>query len=197
MTSPQITIGPATVGVEPSTAQQSWEILVEADTSFIPPLSARTSGTQTDFAPASAGTALGPQQYFESLQDQHIIVARAKTSDMALAGFMSFRRSYSLPYDHSTTVYHYVTTVIVRPAFRGHRITQRMYRTLQKAAAQLGEGVATRTWSTNSAHIGLLSALGFTEAHRIPDDRGQGVDTVYFVKSGFHNFSVVSGDLRC
>ena len=110
-------------------------------------------------------------------------MARAKASSMAIAGFMSFRPSYRLPYEYSTALYHYVTTVIVRPAFRGHRITQRMYRSLQEAAAQLGEDVATRTWSTNAAHIGLLSALGFSETHRIPDDRGHGIDTVYFVRS--------------
>jgi len=40
--------------------------------------------------------------------------------------------------------------------------------------------LATKTWSTNDAHSSLLRDRGFREVKRVPDDRRDGVDTVYF-----------------
>ena len=44
-----------------------------------------------------------------------------------------------------------------------------------------GSEVRTRTWSGNDRQIGLLGSLGFREQERIVDDRGAGIDTIYFV----------------
>lgn len=178
----QIRISSPTAGVDEQIADQVWNILVEADTSFIPPLSTRTSGTQTALDSARTVQSAGPVAYFESIRHQHIITARPATPAEPLAGFMSFRPGFHLPYTSPTILYHYVTTVIVRPAFRGNRVTQRMYENLLASAQEFGQGVATRTWSTNAAHIGLLHHLGFSETHRIPEERGPGIDTVYLAK---------------
>jgi ribosomal protein S18 acetylase RimI-like enzyme len=40
--------------------------------------------------------------------------------------------------------------------------------------------IFTRTWSTNTAHISILKKYNFREIHRIENDRGEGIDTVYF-----------------
>jgi RimJ/RimL family protein N-acetyltransferase len=40
----------------------------------------------------------------------------------------------------------------------------------------------TRTWSTNAAHIAILGKFGFSQIARIENDRGEGIDTVYFAK---------------
>src|SRR5699024_6115508 len=117
----QIRISSPTAGVDEQIADQVWNILVEADTSFIPPLSTRTSGTQTALDSARTVQSAGPVAYFESIRHQHIITARPATPAETLAGFMSFRPGFHLPYASPTIPYHYVTTVIVRPAFRGNR----------------------------------------------------------------------------
>lgn len=179
---PQISISPPAIGVESSIASQVWNILVEADTAFIPPLSMRTSGTQTGLKSTLAAQSAGTIAYFESIPHQHIITASPATRAETLAGFLSFRPGFHLPNVPKMKPYHYVTTVIVRPAFRGNRVTQRMYENLLATARELNQGVATRTWATNEAHIRLLHQLGFAEIHRIPDDRGPGIDTVYFAK---------------
>ena len=38
-----------------------------------------------------------------------------------------------------------------------------------------------RTWSTNAAQMHLMGKLGYVERARLVDDRGEGVDTVYYV----------------
>jgi hypothetical protein len=38
----------------------------------------------------------------------------------------------------------------------------------------------TRTWSTNASHLDLLDELGFDLIKRVEDDRGDGIDTVYY-----------------
>ena len=43
-----------------------------------------------------------------------------------------------------------------------------------------GRPIALRTWSTNAAQLRLMEKLGFTCVLRLPDDRGPGVDTVYY-----------------
>ncbi len=42
--------------------------------------------------------------------------------------------------------------------------------------------ISTRTWSQNDPQINTLMKKGFSIVKRIPDDRGPGVDTLYFGK---------------
>lgn len=186
MQSYDVSVHLADVALEPKVASAIWQLLLDADQSFVPPLSARHSSTQSALSTATPGEVREPRQYFEALQKQHFILARPVNEGSAVAGFMSFRTGYTLPAGRSAPQYHYVTTVIVRPASRGQGLTTRMYRRLMAVAKATGNGVATRTWSTNAHHIGLLSKLGFSVAHRVPNDRGVGVDTVYFVKDSYN-----------
>lgn len=40
----------------------------------------------------------------------------------------------------------------------------------------------TRTWSTNDAHIHILQSIGFVMVKNIDNDRGIGINTLYFEK---------------
>ena len=42
--------------------------------------------------------------------------------------------------------------------------------------------VTTRTWSTNASQMHSFRKRGYAICERIADDRGKGIDTVYFVK---------------
>ena len=78
----------------------------------------------------------------------------------------------------------YICTVVVSPAARGMGVTKKAYRYLLEELFP-DRNFFTRTWSTNFAHTKILSAMGFREFKRIPDDRGRGIDTVYYENRRF------------
>ena len=78
----------------------------------------------------------------------------------------------------------YICTVAVSPSARGMGITKKAYRYLLEELFP-DRNFFTRTWSTNVAHTKILSAMGFREFKRIPDDRGRGIDTVYYENRRF------------
>jgi len=47
--------------------------------------------------------------------------------------------------------------------------------------------IFTRTWSTNIAHIKILSKFNFETLCVLKNHRGVGIDTVYFVKRPENN----------
>ena len=59
-----------------------------------------------------------------------------------------------------------------------------MYAEAEKdiAAKFPGSRITLRTWSTNGAQEHILDKLGYSLVRRLKDDRGEGIDTVYFVK---------------
>ena len=151
------------------------ELLSLCDQEFIPPLSARSSTIQSNLGP-QGGKREGPVAYFENIQHQPAFLA---VDDGRVVGFMSLKKNYvceEIPPSHSPNVY--VTTVIVHPHYRRHGITNGFYHHLFK---KFGWGnVFTRTWSTNLSHIRILSSLKFYEHCRLEDDRGPGIDTIYY-----------------
>ncbi len=151
-----------------------WEMLKEADTEFIPPLSSRYKTTQNDFIHDIPGSLM---EYYESLLDQTFIFhCRGKE----IAGFISFKPDYHLINPHGLDIKcHYISTIIVKGEYRNTGIAKKMYDFLLSSSDM---PIATRTWSSNTEHIGLLNKLGFKEELRIKNDRGEGIDTIYFVK---------------
>ena len=73
----------------------------------------------------------------------------------------------------------YICTVAVSPSARGKGITKKAYHYLFNTVYPQ-RNLFTRTWSTNVAHTKILSAMGFREFKRILNDRGVGIDTVYY-----------------
>jgi len=158
-----------------------FEMLTAADEEFIPPLSARRSTTQADFASAD-DSADGILPYFQQMCAQQILAA---LEEDALLGFVSFRENYVCDVIGAEELPNiYISTLIVKPEARGKRLTDQMYGYLFYQLYP-DRAIFTRTWSTNLAHIAILHRFGFAQFFRKENDRGPGVDTVYFKKNRY------------
>lgn len=154
-----------------------WDLLVLADNEFVPSLSSRNSTLQTSFEETESPHQDKPVAYFEIIKQQNFILA---LKDDKVIGFLSYIPDYILPFSYmdEEIATQYVSTIIVAPQFRGQNITQMLYKKLidEKSC------IATRTWSTNNAHINILRKLKFELVKTLPNDRGRGIDTLYFLK---------------
>lgn len=161
-----------------------WKMLVAADKEFIPSLSSRNNTTTKQLA-EEAGNRDGPQAYFESLQKQWILFGFA---DTGIVGMMSFVPHYDDELLRAWAPCTYLSTVIVDRAYRRLGMARELYGTLIRHSRRIGDAaLATRTWSSNSSHLGLLNELGFVEAARLPNHRGLGLDTIYRVLPAFND----------
>lgn len=152
-------------------------LLAAAESEFVPPLSARQGTTQTDGLDEQRNDAL--DAYYEQCIDQSFIIAHETG---AVVGFLSFRPDYAIDELGGYTPSNYVSTIIVDPDHRRHGYARRLYDELLTDPPQsLREPyVTTRTWGSNDRHLRLLEQLGFELLTRIEDDRGEGIDTVYY-----------------
>lgn len=159
--------------VECSIEHQVGELLSACADEFVPPLSQRYSTSQDDLGSAPGGSF--PDAYFNVMRDQSIICA---FEGEVLAGFLSYVEGYELAcLGHPST---YVTTLCVAAAQRRRGVASALYRHLERV---VGAGVVSlRTWSTNVAQTEALRRLGYRCVGRVVDDRGPGIDTVYFAK---------------
>lgn len=103
----------------------------------------------------------------------------AALDDGNVAGFLSYISDRPMDIKGFPCV-EYLSTILVEKNCRGRGISKKLYEKFIELSA--GKSIVTRTWSTNESHLGLLSKLGFVEIKRIKDDRGDGIDTVYFGK---------------
>nr|WP_254274657.1 GNAT family N-acetyltransferase [Halomicroarcula marina] len=101
-----------------------------------------------------------------------------------LVGFCSFERLEDADALSAFTPTNHVEIIAVDESHRGRGLAMRMYQTLLSDVpnAWHAPAASTKTWHTNEAHIAVLENLGFEEVARIPDDRGAGVDTLYFAR---------------
>ena len=158
------------------------QLLQEADQEFVPPLSSRSSATQQDFSGVSKNSD-GVLSYFEQLKQQRFIAA---LEDGKLLGFVSFREDYLCREISRVELPNiYISTLIVRPEARGKGVTTALYDQLFSKYCSCN--IFTRTWSTNLAHTKILSKYGFDLFRSLPNDRGNGIDTVYFKKAKKQN----------
>ena len=157
---------------------EAYALLQAADSEFVPPLSCRDSSVQTDFSSESKGD--GITRYFEQLKNQRFIAAFEKG---ALIAFVSYRENYACDVIGETELPNvYISTLVVNPAYRGRGVTTALYNELFSHYSS--SDIFTRTWSTNVAHIKILQKFGFDCIKTIKNDRGDGIDTVYFKKAG-------------
>lgn len=146
--------------------RELWDILCLSNNEFVPPLSSRNSATQQDFT-QNIGTDK-PIVYFEELLEQKWLVAKI---DNHIVGFLSFiEEEYGA----------YISTVIVRKEYRNQDICRILYHEL--GLIMHGKKLRTRTWSANDAHIHILQSIGFDMVKKIDNDRGMGINTLYFEK---------------
>lgn len=156
-----------------------WQLLCRYADAFVPPLNQRSGTTQQDLTPGGFADDL-PTAYFASLKQQNFLLM---LDDGQLAGFLSFRTDYAADVLADRTPCAYVSTILVREESRRTGITTALYQELLKGTCHENAYVSTRTWSENRSHIGLLRKLGFDLTLCIPNDRGEGIDTVYFRKA--------------
>ena len=145
-------------------------LLWACDKDFYPPLSQRGSTTEQNLRTGEKDLS-GPELYFRSLKGQAWLLA---VSEGRLLGFMSYIPEKTV--DGISCVY--FSTLIVDPEARHQGIARLIYRTLIED--HHGKTIILRTWSTNRGHLILLGELGFRAYKTLPNDRGEGVDTIYF-----------------
>lgn len=149
-----------------------------ADRDFIPPLSARTSSVQKNLANA-VSSENGIALYYEEMSHQEILGAFEGDD---LMGFVSFRIDYTNDVIRDDTLPNlYMSTLILKEQAKGKGLTVKLYDHLFHALYP-ERNVFTRTWSTNAPHARILSKFSFEEIARLINDRGEGIDTVYFRK---------------
>lgn len=153
-------------------------LLKETDGEFFPHLSLRTSTTQKDLVTVeNREPSLEP--YFGSFKKQAVILA---TREDEVAGILSFiPRCRKTVGDREYDVL-YITTVIVGKEYRRKGISTAMYEKLMQEFPD--RDILIRTWSENRGQWAALEKLGFKLLTCIPDDRGKGVDTVYYCRKG-------------
>ena len=161
-----------------SQREQIRELVWMADEEFVPALSARYSTTQKDLPSLEVEKNRGPQNYFEEMIQQSFLV---HVEAGKIVGFISYIPQYLLriPGDEKGYMVQYISTIIVHPKYRNKGITEKMYTEMQHMATL---PLATRTWSTNYVHIRILNKLQFEVIATIENDRGNNIDTVYFMK---------------
>ena len=154
------------------------DLLEKCDTEFVPPLSARNSTTQSDLS-GNIKSGDGVFSYFKEMKKQRILVA---TENDRLIGFVSFKEAFVneiIGEEYLPDIY--ISTLLVASDERGKGLTSKMYEYLFKEYENAN--IFTRTWSTNEAHIKILSRFGFKTMHVLKNDRGNGIDTVYLKKN--------------
>ena len=152
-------------------------LLKESDNDFLPPLSKRGSTLDKSFSQSPNKN--GILSYFEEMQKQEILGAFEEEN---LIGFVSYRLNFTsdiITEENLPNIY--VSTLVLSKSARGRGLTKVMYSHLFNEL-YADRSVFTRTWSTNAAHTKILSGFGFSELYRKKNDRGDGIDTVYYKK---------------
>lgn len=166
--------------------RQIWEILCECDREFWPPLSARNSSTQKELKGSAAaedrpdGTEQKPTVYFDEMINQEFILAYDAEGNVT--GFMTFRKDYTCGALEDFGASLYITTICVKKELRRQHVMSGLYGCMEtEAAAKCGcPRISTRTWSENEAHMRGLEKRGYRLLATLKDDRGPGIDTVYY-----------------
>lgn len=152
-------------------------LLERTDHEFHPPLSHRDGPTQTsDLTPGAAGSL---DEYLQDLLGQPVLLVVEGSN---LVGLLAFKPGYETSELAGYTPATYVSTLVVDPDSRRQGLARRLYHALFEGvpADTLDAFVTTRTWSENEGHLALLDELGFERITTLPDDRGDGIDTVYY-----------------
>ena len=159
-----------------------WEILCECDQEFLPPLSSRESSSQKTLGGLEAPKTLLPYRYFEVMKAQNYIITLDEFG--VVTGFMTFIHKYDCDELAEIGISNYITTICVKKDHRNQGLLKQMYGYMDKSlpSAYRLPYMSTRTWSTNAHHLSTLHHLGFYEAYRLENHRGEGIDTIYFYK---------------
>ena len=149
--------------------EQIFSLLLEADEDFVPPLSARFPDVTSRDA--------GVRRYYDEMKTANLL---ATLEGDELLGFVAFRENVTGNYIPEGVIPNlYIGTAVIARAARGKHLTTRMYEHLFYTLRS-DYSCFTRTWSTNMAHIAILTRMGFSLTKRVENDRAPGLDSVYF-----------------
>ena len=146
-----------------------YALLLEANEDFVPPLSSRF--------PEEKRVTDGVRRYFGEMMTANLLVT---LDGDKLLGFVAFRENVSGNYiPEGVTPNLYIGTAVISKEARGKHLTTRMYEHLFYTLRP-NYSCFTRTWSTNAAHIAILTRMGFSLTKRVENDRAEGIDSVYY-----------------
>ncbi len=150
-------------------------LMTLSDKDFIPPLSARSSTLQKNLVGECATGDVKP--YYSEMIKQQVL---GFIEDGVFLGFVSFKLDYTNDTISEDTLPNvYLSTLVLAEEARGKKITFRAYDYIFNTLYPK-RSIYTRTWSTNIPHLKILDKFNFSELKRIKNDRGDGIDTVYF-----------------
>lgn len=158
---------------DPWIEQSVFELLQIADSEFLPPLSSRGPGT--------------PQENLDGVFRKELerwllcAIDEEDSENPVLAGYMSYEDDHVSEKSNNGLPCRYVIRVIVRPEYRGNGITDALYARLAQLSKDV-PGFGVRTWTTNHTHRKVLERCGFVKDGVIKDDRGPGIDSIYYWK---------------
>ena len=163
--------------LSPAAAASVKKILHECQDEFVPPLSLRTATNSAQLV-GGPGATVGFEAYYASMAKQAFVLAYDEATDELLA-FLTYIPKAKVSYFEGDCAY--VSTVCTTARARGKGIAAALYRQLEDI---LGAGdICLKTWSTNIAQIKILPRLGYQEFKRVSNERGEGIDSVYFHKA--------------
>lgn len=157
------------------------KMLEEHADDFVPSLQARISVAQSDFT--DVATEVGVSRYLQSLVDAGmdcLVYLKENTPIGLLAYKRDLDSTDPLLYGVADDVSDYIATILVSKEVRGLRIADRLYEEVEKTSSS--RSIVLRTWSTNMPQRRIMSRRGYEQALVIKDDRGEGIDTIYFRK---------------
>jgi len=158
-----------------------WSILCLCQDEFVPPLSRRRSTTQQFISESVTSDHFQPTAYYQELLQQSFLLVQL---DHQIIGFLSYKDQHTIQVPSEWNPAAYITTICIHPDYRGRGALTLLYDAIEQRIINQSKvrTITTRTWSTNDAQIHTLEKRGYLRIKTIPDDRGSGIDTIYFGK---------------
>ncbi|MGN0328343.1 MAG: GNAT family N-acetyltransferase [Lachnospira sp.] len=167
-------------GLTEEEKKEVYMILKECNEDFVPFLTKRSSTFQQNWS-CTEETEQGIDAYIEEIEKQNNVLLKRNGKVIA---FLSFRTPYTCRELKQYNKICYLTTICILKEYRGQKIAPQIYGQAERYIKDNYPDhiMALRTWSTNAAQLHMMEKLGFDCVARLNNDRGEGIDTVYFVK---------------
>lgn len=155
-------------------------LLYLCDNDFVPPLSTRKGIYRSGD--------VGISQYLDDLKGQ--TVHTMANSSGEVIGLTSYRLTGSNPDEIAARIFKpvegelatsaYITTTLVHPEYRGLGVGNSLNEAMANIIPTLAYCGVRSTWSTNERQLHIYQKYGYREYCRVPNERAEGIDTVYF-----------------
>lgn len=162
-----------------------WRLLCICDSEFVPPLSAR-SGTIAVARHNKKDKKPVPTEFFDEMLNTESFFLATNSISGEIVAFLSLVPNYNSEVVLMNTTSHYISTICVLPIFRRKGIANGLYKKLF-AHYKNTTTYTVRTWTQNKTHRNLLSQLGFSIIKTFLDERGKGIDTLYYKYTALEN----------